>query len=114
MNTSIHFVTGLVVILPLVITALWAAWSLRGDDNRARLRTLLIAWLIVLALLDLSGAVRGEVGRIWLLLLWPTALAAGTYLATQQRRAVFVAAILLLQVGHTLIMRHYLTIYSIL
>jgi len=100
--------------LPLVLTALWSARALRREPEWARLRPFLAAWLTVVALLDLSGTVRGEVGRIWLFLFWPVPLTAGTWLAGRERASWLIAALALLQVTQVILMREYLTIYSIL
>ena len=99
--------------LPLTVAALWSRRALRTPDY-ARLRAFLISWLVLFALLDLSGTVRGEVGRIWLFLLWPTALAAGAWCARSPDRRGAVPLLVLLQVTQTLLMKAYLTMYSIL
>ncbi|UCC67829.1 MAG: hypothetical protein JSV79_12050 [Armatimonadota bacterium] len=99
---------------PLVIAALWSRPTLSRDAASARLRSFLAAWLIVLVVLNLSGAVRGEVGRIWLFLFWPAALAAGAWLASRPRLAAAAPVLVLLQVSQVFLMRGYLTIYSIL
>jgi len=99
--------------LPLVVCALWSTRGLSGRADLRPLRTFLLSWLIVVALLDLSGTVRGEVGRIWLFLLWPAALAAGAWLADRPHRAGLVAALLALQLWQVLLMRGYLTVYDI-
>ena len=99
--------------LPLVIAALWAIPDLRRDPERRCLNTFLIASAIAFGLLDLSGTVRGEVGRIWLFLMWPLAMAAAPALDRPNRNGVFVA-IVLLQVLQALLMRAYITPYSVL
>jgi len=99
--------------LPLTVAALWSRRALRTPDY-ARLRPFLISWLVLFALLDLSGAVRGEVGRIWLFLLWPAALAAGAWCARSPDRRSAVPLLVLLQVTQALLMKAYLTLYSIL
>ncbi|HUU53902.1 MAG TPA: hypothetical protein VMY87_03190 [Armatimonadota bacterium] len=100
--------------LPLMVAALWS-WRALGDAQHCRLRAFLISWLVLFALLDVSGAVRGEVGRIWLFLLWPAALAAGAGLASgPERRGSAVALLILLQVVQVVLMKGYLTMYSIL
>jgi len=99
--------------LPLIVAALWSHRALRSPGH-SRLRAFLISWLVLFALLDLSGTVRGEVGRIWLFLLWPAALAAGAWCARTPDRRSLVPLIILLQVTQTLLMKAYLTIYSIL
>jgi len=99
--------------LPLVIAALWAIPDLRRDPERRCLNTFLIASAIAFVLLDLSGTVRGEVGRIWLFLMWPLAMAAAPALDRPNRNGVFVA-IVLLQVLQALLMRAYITPYSVL
>lgn len=99
--------------LPLTISALWSWRSVRWSQL-PRLGSLLIAWLVVMAVLDLSGIVRGEVGRIWLFLLWPAALAAGAYLSRRSDAARLVPLLVLFQAAQAVAMRGYLTIYSIL
>ncbi len=97
--------------LPAVAAALW---SVRGQgEGAARLCTFLTSWLVTVALLDLSGTVRGEVGRIWLFLLWPVAMAGAARLAERPRRSMVIAMLLALQVWQTLLMRGYLTLYDI-
>jgi len=100
--------------LPLVLTALWSARSLHAHPTFFRLRPFLIAWLLTLALLDLSGTVRGEVGRIWLFLLWPAPLAAAAWLALSRQRRWILVMLVLLQLAQALVMRTHITIYSIL
>jgi hypothetical protein len=65
-------------------------------------------------LLGLSGAVRGEVGRIWLFLLWPAALAAAVALSRRADAGRATALLVFMQVSQALMMKGYLTIYSIL
>lgn len=100
--------------LPLVIAAAWSVRAIARDSALARVRACLAAGLIVLVMLDLSGAVRGEVGRIWLFLFWPAALAAGAWLASRPRLAAAAPLLVLLLVVQALLMRGYFTIYSIL
>ena len=95
--------------LPAVAAALW---SVRGVGSTG-LHTFLVSWLVTVAMLDLSGTVRGEVGRIWLFLLWPVALAGAARLAERPRRAMAIAMLVALQVWQTLLMRGYLTLYDI-
>jgi len=99
--------------LPLVIAALWAIPDLRRDPEMRCLNTFLIASAIAFVLLDLSGTVRGEVGRIWLFLMGPLAMAAAPALDRPNRNGVFVA-IVLLQVLQALLMRAHITLYSVL
>ena len=105
---------ALFVGLPVCLAAIWSRAGLSHHPYSGRLKQSLLSWLIILALLDLSGAVRGEVGRIWLFLLWPTAVAGGAWLATRSQRAGVAAILVLLQVAQAILMRGYLTIYSIL
>ncbi len=100
--------------LPLVIAAAWSVRAIARDPSLARLRAFLAAGLIVLVLLNLSGTVRGEVGRIWLFLFWPAALAAGAWLSSRPRLAAAAPLLVVLLVVQTLLMRGYLTMYSIL
>jgi len=98
--------------LALVIAALWAAPAVRNIESRP-LRLFLLSWLIVLVVLDVSGTVRAEVGRIWLFLMWPLALAAGERLSRAPRYAAALALLALMQLGQALVMRGYLTMYDI-
>jgi len=50
------------------------AWAGRGEE---RSRCLLLAFLLTLGALDISGMVRGEVARIWLFLLVPLCVLGG-------------------------------------
>jgi hypothetical protein len=77
------------------------------------LRAFLVSWLIVVAALDLSGTVRGEVGRIWLFLMWPLALAAGEWLSRAERYAAALTLVVMMQLAQALAMRGYLTMYDI-
>ena len=69
--------------------------------------------MLALALLDLSGTVRGEVGRIWLFLMWPLAMAAAPPLTGPGRDRIFLGLVGL-QVVQALLLRSYLMLYSIL
>ncbi len=107
--------------IPAIIAAL-SLPGLRRPSKKARLREsgaaslprFLAAWLILFLLLDLSGVVRGEVGRIWLFLLWPVAMAAGTAISNRADAGRTTALLVLMQVAQALMMKAYLTIYSIL
>ena len=99
--------------LPLVIAAAWS-WRTCRDPASSRPRLFLWAWFLLFAALDLSGAVRGEVGRIWLFLLWPISLAASAWLAARPGRAQALPLLVFLQVAQALLMKAYLTMYSIL
>jgi hypothetical protein len=99
--------------VPLVIAAVWAIPALGRAPERRCLNTFLIATAITFALLDLSGTVRGEVGRIWLFLMWPLALAAAPALERPSRSGVFLA-IVILQILQALMMRAQITLYSVL
>jgi len=99
--------------LPLTVAALWS-WRALRDPGQERLRMFVRSWLVLAVLLDLSGMVRGEVGRIWLFLMWPAALAASAWLSAREDRARAVPVLVLLQVAQAVMMNGYLTIYSIL
>lgn len=99
--------------LPLSMGALWS-WRALREARFARLRALVLSWLVLLVLLDLSGVVRGEVGRIWLFLFWPTSLAAAAWSAGRAGREWAVPLLVLLQVVQGLLMKGYLTMYSVL
>jgi hypothetical protein len=66
-----------------------AGWMAVHLARRARGRTgprtdldwLFLAWVLALVVLDLSGGTRGETARIWLFLMPPMAMAAGSELA---------------------------------
>jgi methylthioxylose transferase len=98
--------------LPLTIAACWAIPLLRRDPETRCLQTFLLASLLALAFLDVSGTVRGEVGRIWLFLMWPLAMAAGPVLG-RERNVAFVGLVAL-QLLQALLFRAYLTLYSVL
>jgi hypothetical protein len=100
--------------LPLTLTAAWGWRGLSHTGELGRLWPFLTSWVVLFALLDLSGAVRGEVGRIWLFLLWPSAAAAGTWLAVRSERATAVTLLVLLQTAQAVLMRGHLTVYDIL
>ncbi|MBN1461135.1 MAG: glycosyltransferase family 39 protein [Armatimonadetes bacterium] len=100
--------------LPLMSAAVLSARGTAKQDH-PRLRGFLLSWLVLFAALNLSGAVRGEVGRIWLFAYWPLALAAGTTLSGMgSARGRTVGVLILLQTVQVLMMKAYLTIYSIL
>ena len=104
--------TAVFLGLPLAVAAVWAGIRLRRDPGLGRLRLFLVSWLVTVALLDLSGTVRGEVGRIWLFLMWPAALVAGAGLGENRGRAA--AALVALQMAQAILMRHYLTFYMVM
>ncbi len=99
--------------LPLSVAALWS-WRALLPPGQERLRAFIWSWLALALLLDLSGMVRGEVGRIWLFLMWPVAIAASAWLSTDKERLRAVPLLVLLQVVQAILMKGYLTIYSIL
>jgi hypothetical protein len=99
--------------IPLVAGAFWFLPHLRRHRN-ARLASFLTVWLVLCVLINLSGTVRGEVGRIWLLLLWPPAVAAGAFVASRKDAGPTAGLLVLLQVAQAILMKGYLTIYSIL
>jgi hypothetical protein len=69
--------------LPL---ALWVLVSLFSGSTQVRTGdSLLLAWLITFLGLDLCGLVRGEVGRIWLFLMFPPAIGAADLLCRKVR-----------------------------
>ena len=102
--------------LALVAAALWA--SLRGGRRdggapSSSLRLFLLSWVIVLVALDVSGIVRAEVGRIWLFLMWPLAVAASGTAASLRTRGMVVTMLVGMQLCQALAMRGYLNIYDI-
>ena len=106
--------TAIFAGLPLALAAIWSGGVLRRDPALGRWRCFLLSWVIVIGLLDVSGTVRGEVGRIWLFLLWPAAIAAAPLLSRARNRAAVVTALVLLQVCQVMLMRAHLTMYSVL
>jgi len=106
--------TAIFAGLPLVLAAVWSGGALRRDPELGRWRCFLLSWVIVFGLLDISGTIRGEVGRIWLFLLWPAAIAAAPLLSRSRNRAIVVTALVLLQVCQAILMRTHLTMYSVL
>ena len=75
--------------LPLAIWTVRCAIGLRRsrDSAAAKLRPLLLSWLVTVLLLDMSGVVRAETGRIWLFLMPPLVLLCATRLASWDERA---------------------------
>jgi hypothetical protein len=100
--------------LPLTVATLFSIRA-PADQGQARLRAFLLSWLVLFVVLDLTGVVRGEVGRIWLFLYWPLSLAAGSVVSRfEYTRGRTVALLVLLQTVQALMMKSYLTMYSIL
>jgi hypothetical protein len=99
--------------IPAVVGACWSLPALRRAQH-GRLASFLAAWLVLFVLLDLSGMVRGEVGRIWLFLLWPAGIAAGAAVSARADSGRATALLVLVQVAQALMMKGYLTMYSIL
>jgi hypothetical protein len=97
----------------LSVAGAWTLPRLFSQENQ-RLRWFFASWFLVLLIMDLSGAVRGEVGRIWMFLVWPTSIIAAVGLARREDGAQLVPLLVFLQVLQTLAMKYYLTIYSIL
>jgi hypothetical protein len=100
--------------VPLTLAAVWGWRGSFRDPQFGRLRQFLASWLVLLALLDLSGSVRGEVGRIWLFLMWPAAAATGAWVGARRGRSTVTASLVLFQLAQAMLMRRYLTIYDIL
>lgn len=87
--------------IPLVI---WAFAGLRG--------VFACAWIGALLLLDISGLVRAEVGRIWLFLMPPAALLAADRLVQLGKRFdLGYFAALVLQLGQAMAMKASLDIF---
>ena len=63
--------------------------------------------------MDVSGIVRAEVGRIWLFLMWPLAVAAGGGMHRLRGRGAAVTMLVAIQLCQALAMRGYLTMYDI-
>ena len=68
---------------PLAIWALLAVFS--KSEGGSATDNLLMAWLLSFLALDLSGVVRGEVGRIWLFLMFPPVIGAAGFLDRRVR-----------------------------
>lgn len=97
--------------LALVAAAAWA--GIQRKALSPSLGVFLISWLAALAVLDVSGTVRGEVGRIWLFLMWPLAVGAGAAVAKLPERRLTATMLVAMQVCQALAMRAYLTMYDI-
>ncbi|MFQ6133710.1 MAG: hypothetical protein ACE5R4_16835 [Armatimonadota bacterium] len=67
---------GLPTTAALVATAYWALRRRGQGDGQITLTYLALAALATILLLDVSGRLRGEVGRIWLFLMPPLVLLA--------------------------------------
>ena len=92
---------GIFLGMPVVI---WAIGGVR--------RGFALAWLGTLVLLDLSGWVRAETGRIWLFLMPPAAMLAANRLGETGKRfdLAFFSA-LVLQIGQAMTMKAGLDIF---
>jgi hypothetical protein len=87
--------------LPVLVTAFGAAWT-AGRRGWSRADLVGVSGAAVLLLLDASGSVRGEVGRIWLFLMPALVLWGGCWLARGATRggglALWTAVLTLLEV----------------
>jgi hypothetical protein len=99
--------------IPAAVAAIWGWRGVFRSPDFGRLRPFLAAWAIAFVLLNLSGTVRGEVGRIWLFLIWPISVVAGVWLCGRSGRIGTVVSVLLLQIAQAILMRAHLTIYDI-
>ncbi|NIM05748.1 MAG: hypothetical protein GTO55_05890 [Armatimonadetes bacterium] len=95
--------------LPLM---LWALLAVRGDNQRAALGGFALAWVGTLLLLDVSGWVRAETGRIWLFLMPPAALLGAVRLGQLGKRFdLGFFSVLVLQMGQAITMKAGLDIF---
>jgi hypothetical protein len=86
--------------------SLWTLAGLRGSFARS--------WMLSLLLLNLSGTVLGETGRIWLFLMPPAALIAAARLGQLGKRFDFgFFTALVLQLGQALVMKIGLELFII-
>ncbi len=85
---------------------------MRKDPDLRCLRTFLIASAFTFLLLDVSGTVRGEVGRIWLFLMWPLAMMAAPAL-DQPTRSRALLLLVFLQVLQAILIKAYLFQYIV-
>jgi len=99
--------------LPLTVAAAWALPAISRQPDLRCLRTFLIASVLIFVILDLSGTVRGEVGRIWLFLMWPLAMAAAPALEARTPASA-VAALVVLQGLQVILMKACLFQYMVL
>jgi len=97
--------------MPVVI---WAAAGLGDIRSRGLRGGFAFGWLMTLVLLNLSGWVRAETGRLWLFLMPPAALIAAHCLGQSGKRfdLAFFSA-LVLQIGQALTMRAGLDLFII-
>jgi hypothetical protein len=81
------------------------SWGTAWRTRTAAFRILAWGWWALLLLLLVSGSVRGEVGRIWLMLMpFACLLAAGAAAERWDRRSVWAGILLLLQAALLLVL----------
>ena len=95
--------------------ALWLGRQAIGQARRAiAVDPLLLAWLITVLALDLSGVVRGEAGRLWMFLLLPAAVPAGAAIARLGPTAGRATAVtLVLQVAQVIVFKEMMSLFVI-
>lgn len=95
--------------MPVII---WAVAGLLRRKERGLQQGFALAWIGTLLLLDLSGWVRGETGRIWLFLMPPAAVFAAVRLGQLGKRFDFAYfSALVLQLGQAITMKAGLDIF---
>jgi hypothetical protein len=100
--------------VPLVLWLIAALFSPSGKQGRpGALAALLYGWAITVVLLDVSGLVRGEVGRIWLFLMAPAAVFAAGAIEHFPRRDLAVTITLVLLLFQAVAMRASLQLFNL-
>ncbi len=88
----------------------------RWDAGRAVLRSdfLLVAFAVTLALVDLSGSARAEVGRIWMLLMPCACILAARRVGNHPHThaSLFAFVVVVLQVLHTVVLQQNLDVMT--
>jgi hypothetical protein len=93
---------------------LWLGRDLARQVRAGGLDALLVALIVTVVALDLSGLVRGEVGRLWMFLLVPAAVPAGAALARLGSSAgLAMATILVMQVAQVIVFKEVMTLFVI-
>jgi len=88
--------------------------ALMRRRQQASLTALLWATVITLAALDVSGVVRAEVGRIWMLLMLPAAAAVGRCVSTTERADLALAVLLVAQLIQIYAFQTHLALFVVL
>jgi hypothetical protein len=99
---------------------LWMLWQMGEEIAALRRRQfssltpLLWAAVLTIAALDLSGVVRAEVGRIWMFLMPPAAVALGRYVASLERAETVLALLLAAQLIQIWAFQQHLALFVVL